>query len=73
MGPLVVERGGTLPSMGYDDKNDDWPEPERDPEKLKHAREVFAATAGTRRRMISYAFMVVGVLALLVVILALTR
>jgi hypothetical protein len=59
--------------MGYDDKDDDWPEPERDPEKLAHAREVFAQSAALRQRIIRYTFMVVGVLALLVVILALTR
>jgi hypothetical protein len=59
--------------MSYDDKDEEWPEPERDPKKLEHAREVFAATAGTRQRMIRYAYMIVGVLALAVVILALTR
>ena len=33
--------------MAYDD-DEDWPEPERDPEKLERARQSIAATRQTR-------------------------
>ena len=55
------------------DDNAEWPKPLSDPDEIERAREAFAATADVRRRVFRYAYVGVVVLAVLVVILALTR
>jgi len=57
----------------YDDDGDDWPEPERDPEKLESARRRFAETREVRRRVLRWAYAILGVLLILVIVLAILR
>lgn len=58
--------------MAYDD-DDEWPEPERDPEKLAIARERIASLRETRRRMLRWTYAGLGLLLILVVLLAVLR
>lgn len=58
--------------MAYDD-DDDWPEPERDPEKLAIARERIAALASTRQRILRWTYAGLGLLLILVILLATLR
>ncbi|HWH13472.1 MAG TPA: hypothetical protein VNT51_01920 [Miltoncostaeaceae bacterium] len=53
--------------------DDDFPEPIRDPEQLARAQAAYRSTFDLRRRVLRYAYVVLGLLVLLVVILALTR
>jgi hypothetical protein len=55
----------------YDD--DDWPEPERDPEKLENARRRFAETREARKRALRWAYAILGVLLIVVIVLAVLR
>lgn len=56
-----------------DDRDDDWPEPIHTPEERKRAEDAYARTFDLRRRVLRWAYLVLGVLILLVVILALTH
>jgi hypothetical protein len=55
------------------DDDDDWPEPEADPEKLAQARKTLAGMAAVRRRALRWAYAGLGVLLIVVIVLALTR
>jgi hypothetical protein len=55
------------------DDDDDWPEPEHDPEKLARARESLAGMAAVRRRALRWVYAGLGVLLIVVIVLALTR
>ena len=58
--------------MAYDD-DEDWPEPERDPEKLAIARERIASLRETRQRLLRWTYAGLGVLLILVILLATLR
>ena len=58
--------------MAYDD-DDDWPEPEHDPEKLENARRRYAATRELRRRILRWAYGILAILLILVIVLAIIR
>ena len=59
--------------MAYDD-DEDWPEPERDPEKLERARQsIAAATRQTRQKMLRWTYAGLGVLLIIVILLATLR
>ena len=59
--------------MAYDD-DDDWPEPERDPEKLEAARRrIAAAMRGPRRRLLRWTYAGLGILLIVVILLATLR
>lgn len=58
--------------MAYDD-DDDWPEPERDPEKLAIARERIAGLRETRQRMLRWTYAGLAVLLIVVILLATLR
>ena len=58
--------------MAYDD-DDDWPPPERDPEKLEVARERMHSMAAQRQRMLRWTYAIIGVLVVLVILLATLR
>ena len=52
----------------------DWPEPERDPEKLEAARRSIAAgIRETRQRMLRWTYAGLGVLLIIVILLATLR
>lgn len=57
--------------MAYDD--DDWPEPERDPEKLAVARDRMHSMAAQRQRMLRWTYAIIGVLVVIVILLAVFR
>lgn len=57
--------------MAYDD--DDWPEPERDPEKLAVARDRMHSMAAQRQRMLRWTYAALGVLLVIVILLAVFR
>ena len=57
--------------MAYDD--DEWPEPERDPEKLAKARERMNSMAAQRQVMLRWTYAVIGVLLVIVILLAVLR
>lgn len=59
--------------MAYDDDDDDWPEPERDPEKLEAARDIAEGTRETRQRMLRWTYAGLGVLLIVVILLATLR
>ena len=54
--------------MAYDD--DEWPEPERDPEKLAVARDRMHSMAAQRQRMLRWTYAIIGVLVVVVILLA---
>ena len=56
-----------------DDDDDEWPEPERDPEKLEIARQRFASTIHLRKRMLRWTYAALGLLLILVILLATLR
>ena len=56
--------------MTYDD-DDDWPEPDRDPESLERRRREIARI--DQRRLLRWAYGILALLIVLVVVLALTR
>ena len=58
--------------MAYDD-DDEWPEPERDPEKLEAARERMHSMAAQRQRMLRWTYAILGVLVVIVILLAVLR
>lgn len=58
--------------MAYDD-DDDWPEPERDPQKLESARAQLHSMAAQRQRMLRWTYAIIGVLLVLVILLAVLR
>ncbi len=58
--------------MAHDD-DDDWPEPERDPEKLAIARQRLAGTREIRQRMLRWTYAILGVLLIIVILLAVLR
>lgn len=55
------------------DDDDEWPEPERDPEKLAVARERMHAMAAQRQRMLRWTYAIIGLLLVLVILLATLR
>lgn len=57
--------------MAYDD--DEWPEPERDPEKLAVARDRMHSMAAQRQRMLRWTYAIIGVLVVIVILLAVFR
>lgn len=57
--------------MAYDD--DEWPEPERDPEKLAVARDRMHSMAAQRQRMLRWTYAIIGVLVVIVILLAVLR
>lgn len=60
--------------MGYDDEDDGWPEPTRDPEKLEHMRrEIDRTNRAINRKAVRYMYFGLAVLLALVIVLALTR
>lgn len=63
-----------MSDRGWDDEDDDWPEPEHDPAKLEHAREEIAhGSSQLRQRVLRYVYFGLALLVILVVVLALTR
>jgi hypothetical protein len=56
-----------------DDDDDDWPEPEHDPEKLALARERLAELRETRQRMLRWTYAGLGILLIVVILLATLR
>jgi hypothetical protein len=56
-----------------DDDDDEWPEPERDPEKLDIARQRLASTFDLRKRILRWTYAVLGLLLILVILLATLR
>jgi hypothetical protein len=60
--------------MGYDDDDDGWPPPERDPEKLDRMREEINRTVrDTSRQVLRWVYFGLALLVILVVVLALMR
>jgi hypothetical protein len=58
--------------MAYDD--DDWPEPERDPAKLKEARQRIAASSREmRQKVLRYVYAGLAILLIVVILLATLR
>jgi len=59
--------------MAYDDE-DEWPEPERDPAKLEHARRQIAAdTRAMRQKVLRYVYAGLAILLIVVILLAVFR
>jgi hypothetical protein len=58
--------------MGWDDE-DEWPEPDRDPESLERRRRAIGEVASARRRLLRWAYAGLGILLIVVIVLALTR
>ena len=59
--------------MAYDD-DDDWPEPERDPEKIEAARRSIAGgMRETRRRILRWTYAGLAILLIVVILLATLR
>jgi hypothetical protein len=60
--------------VAYDDEDDDWPEPERDPVKLEAARRQLAESSrALRQRVLRYVYAGLAVLAIVVILLATLR
>jgi hypothetical protein len=55
------------------DHDDDWPEPIHTPEQRERAAKAYATTFGLRRKLLRYAYLVLGLLVILVIVLALTH
>jgi len=55
------------------DDDDDWPEPIHTPEERQRATKAFGATFDLRRKVLRYAYLALGILVVLVIILALTH
>ena len=58
--------------MGWDD-DDDWPEPDHDPESLERRRKALRDIAPMRDRLMRAAYAGLGILLIVVIVLALTR
>ena len=58
-------------SMAWDD--DDWPEPERDPEALERRRAAMHSNADLRRRALRWAYAGLGILLIVVILIAALR
>lgn len=58
--------------MAYDD-DDDWPDPETDPEKIENAKRQLRAAKAKQQRILQISYMVIGVLVVLVIVLAYLR
>jgi hypothetical protein len=58
--------------VAYDD-DDEWPEPERDPEKLEEARRSIAGLRETRQRMLRWTYAGLAVLLIAVILIATLR
>jgi hypothetical protein len=58
--------------VAYDDE-DDWPEPERDPEKLAEARRKIAGIREARQRILRWTYFGLALLLALVIVLATVR
>lgn len=54
-------------------EDDDWPEPIHTPEERERATKAFTSTFGLRRRVLRYAYLVLALLVVIVIILALTH
>ena len=61
-----------MPDRPTDD-DDDWPEPIHTPEERERAEKAYGATFDLRRRALRYAYLALGLLVVLVIIVALTR
>lgn len=60
--------------MGYDDEDDGWPPPERDPEKLEQMRrEIHTTVVRANRRVLRWVYAGLAVLLILVIVLAVLR
>ncbi len=59
--------------MSNPDDRDDWPEPIHTDEERRRAEAAYAATFALRRRVLRWAYIVLGLLIVLVVVLALTH
>jgi hypothetical protein len=59
--------------MADTDDDDDWPEPIHTDEERARAEQAYAKTFEQRKRVLRYAYLVLGILAALVVVLALTH
>jgi hypothetical protein len=55
------------------DDDDDWPEPIHSPAERERATKAFTATFDLRRRVLRWAYLVLALLVVLVIILALTH
>lgn len=55
------------------DDDDDWPEPIHTPEERKRASSAFSATFDLRRKALRYAYLALGLLIVIVIIVALTH
>lgn len=58
--------------MAYDD-DDDWPEPERDPEKLAIARERLHGMQATSQRVLRYTYAGLALLVIVLIVLVALR
>ena len=71
-GPFVVPGPARYPrAVAYDD--DEWPEPERDPEVLENARRQLRDLQEMRRRLLRWTYAGLGILLIIVIVLATTR
>ena len=60
--------------MAYDDDDEDWPEPERDPAKVEAARRSIATgTRDARQRLLRWTYAGLGILLIVVILLATLR
>ena len=59
--------------MAYDDDEDKWPEPERDPAKLARAREEIAKTVRRGNVRLRYVYAGLAVLVIAAILLAVLR
>jgi hypothetical protein len=59
--------------MSWDDDDDDWPPPERDPEALEHTRRTLRGTFGLRQRALRWAYGIIGLIVIAIVVIAVTR
>jgi hypothetical protein len=57
----------------YDDDDDDWPEPEHDPEILEQSRRRMAAIREQRQRILRWTYAGLAVLIVVIVLLATLR
>ena len=55
------------------ERDDDWPEPERDPATLENARRQLASMREVRQRILRWTYAGLGLLLILVILLALLR
>jgi hypothetical protein len=56
--------------MGWDDEDDDWPEPERDPVKLEERRVAIRQIIGGANKAALIVYVSLGMLVVLVLVLA---